>query len=270
MPPPAIGHTIGAPVQRQFSCSGSAPRYCSFCECGRLAHSDLRCSCTQYCILLRFRECRRRQGVYPDPEYFICIVTLFGYQILSQGACAITSDKHDMAHWSLLPGKAHRYWTQCRVSRFERCCLESQLFCLLAPQFHRFAEYNCNSFATGRPVRSTTAIDYQDSTDDAKRPIRSAGARLARPRSRVPSVLLVADRVWRFSMSVKNPRSEQTGANSRHAHAYVIRSQCGHTFCLADVPVPRSAKLPVGDRSLTVGFSIRGLCADRSPEQASR
>ncbi len=196
---------------------------------------------------------------------------------------------------------------------FEKSCVGIPLFGLLVAQFHQIAGYNCNSFATARPVNSTTAMDYQDRTEEAKKLIRSAGARLARPRASVLSVLLAADRalthqdivdalfdtnamdrvtvyrvlewlstqglshriadddrVWRFSVSLKNPHSEQTGANSRHAYAHFIRSQCGHTFCLEDVLVRLSAKLPAGDRSQTVELSIRGLCGDCSPEQASR
>lgn len=186
------------------------------------------------------------------------------------GVCAITSGKQAMAHRALLPGKAHRYWTQCRVSRFEGCCLELQLVCQTASQFHRIAGYNCNSFATGLSMSAALATDHQDRIEAAKRLSRSAGARLTRTRARVPSALRAADRVWRFSKSVRNPNRQKTGAKSRHAHANFIRSQPGHTFCLADVPVALSAKRPVGYRSLTVGFSIRGLCADCSPEQASR
>jgi Fur family ferric uptake transcriptional regulator len=201
--------------------------------------------------------------------------------------------------------------SRSRSACLKSLALELQLFCLLVSQFHRIAGYNCNSFATGFPVSATTAMDYQDRTEEAKRLVPSAGARLTRPHASVLSVLFAADRalthqdivdalfdthamdrvtvyrvlewpstqglshrieqadrVWRFSVSVTNPHSEQTGANSRHAH--FIRSQCGHTFCLAGVPVRLSAKLPAGYRSQTIELRIRGLCGASSPEQASR
>ena len=124
--------------------------------------------------------------------------------------------------------------SRSRSACLKSLALELQRFHLLVSQFHRIAGYNCNSFATRRPLNSTTAMDHQDSTEEAKRPIRSAGA------------------------------------NCRHAHPPVICSQCGHTFCLEDVPIRLSGTFPAGYRSQTVEFSIRGLCGDCSPEQASR
>lgn len=137
---------------------------------------------------------------------------------------------------------------------FEKSCVGIALFGLLVAQFHRIAGYNCNSFATGHPVSSTTTTDYKDRIEEAKKLIRSAGARLTRPRVSVLPVLLAADRALRHQDIVD-------ALFDTHAMERVT--------VYLNLEWMR-AKLPAGDRSQTVELSIRGLCGDCSPEQASR
>ncbi len=97
-------------------------------------------------------------------------------------------------------------------------------------------------------------MDHQVRTEEAKRLIRSAGARLTRPRASVLSVLPAANRAL-------TPQDIANALFDTHAMDRVTAYR--------DLEWLR-AKLPAGYRLQAFELSVRGLCGDWSPEAASR
>lgn len=60
------------------------------------------------------------------------------------------------------------------------------------------------------------------------------------------------DRTWRF-------RANRPSGGAPHAH--FACTQCGRTFCLDSVSVPRRVPVPDGFRSEALELTVRGRCA---------